>query len=395
MKSRQNPWAGIPNLIVRGRMVSARIMVAGKPVWRALHVVADPAGKNRAVALEALRTFKLELARDHFAILALTKSRNEHSTFAALFAAYRTACEARNIAAATVERNILDMQLLVRSVHGKTFSVEAARINLCTEQLLIDFRAARMTALKRRAAAEKWTPELYARKLHSTRVTIKSTIHHARSLFAQTVLQERAYRELTLPSPIELTKFMKFRPGGGTTREFEMPDAAVLERLRDGATLFRSTRKDLWFALVLTANFGMRRKSALHARWSWFRTLPAGGATAHVRVAKRNLSRVGVSTATWAEMQRLRPPQGDEDYILPGDDAARDALLTELAQWLRQIGFDEARCPVHELRGLFVNAMTAEHSLTDATAAVGHSTEKTTRASYLARGTDKAVDVIS
>ncbi len=393
MKKRPYDWSKLPNIEIRGKGLwcHARVEMNGTETWRALKIQADPDGLNAPHVLEALRAFKVALAKDSFSILQLTRTRDECSSFAELFAAYRETCKGRDIAERTIERNILDLSLIVRTVHGENFSVDAARLSLCTLDLLIDFRAKRLAEFKARAEKEKFDPEIYARKLHSARVTIKSTIHHARSLFAQEVRQERPYRELVIPN---LDEFMKFRPGGDTTRPFEMPDAGVLQKLREGATFFKLTKVQLWFALVLTANFGLRRGSAVHAKWKWIRAREDGTALLHVRLAKGNTSTVGISAAAWADMQRLRLTAGADDFILPGDADGRDAILEELKNWLRQIGFDEARCPVHELRGLFVNKMAAEHSLDDATEGVGHSNQKTTRDSYFARGTDKSVDVV-
>lgn len=404
MNPRPFDWSTIPNIEVRGkrRTCVARIEVNGREVWRTTKIEADTYGRNAEDVREWMRAFRLQMVKDSDRLLALTRTRSELCTFAELIAAYRIACAGRDISPATMERNIKDLRLIVRGVHGEKFSVDAARVSLCTVDLLIDFRSNRFAALKAQALAQKWDAEKYQAKLASARRTIKSTIQHARSIFAQECLQEKPYRELALPAADVLTKFMKFRSGGGTTREFEMPDASVLERLRDGAQLFKASRPDLWLALVLTANFGMRRGSAKNARWDWFRTSDAGAVAVHVRVGKGNKSRVGVTPATWAAAQLQRgaplrdfvgPPY--REYVLPGaDEEARNAILDELLRWLRGIGFDEARCPVHELRGLFVNKMAAEHSLDDAQGATGHSTQKVMMDSYVARGTDKAVDVI-
>lgn len=384
-------WSSIPNIIVRGtkRTVVARVTVDGRQIWRSTKIQADPAGRNADLVRDWMRAFQSSLVRDRDKVLALTRSRSTCSTFAELFSAYRVACAGRSIAARSVERNILDLRLIVRTVHGEKFSVDAARVELCTLDLLIDFRAKRLAEFK--AAAAALDREAYERRLHSCQVSIKSTIQHARSIFAAEVLQERAYRQLNLPN---LAEFMRFRSGGGTTREYVPPSAVVLERLRDGAELFRASRPDLWLAMVLTANCGMRRGSARNARSSWFRPSADGGAVVHVLVAKGNRSSVGVSPSAWSRIRELLGAPARE-YVLPGaTEQERDALLDELLVWLRGIGYDAARCPVHELRGLFVNKMKEQHSLDDAQAATGHSTQRVMIASYVARGTSKAVDVI-
>jgi integrase len=385
---------GTKNLIVRNGWYHARVEVHGKAHWRSLHIEADPAGRNAPLAKDALRAFKARLAQDSFAILQLTRSRSEFSTFADLFTAYRAACAGRAISLASIERAIKDLRLIVRAVHGDTFAVDAARVSLCTPQLLIDFRAARIAALKAEAAAAQFDTETYQRRLHSTQVTIKSTIQHARSVFAQECLQEAAYRSLMLP---DLRAFMAFRSGGSTTRAFEMPDLDTLAKLHEGAALFAGTRPDLWLALCLAANFGLRRGSCRVARWDWFQERSDGSALLRVRAAKGNHSTVGVAPSTWTALKvhQAAAAAAKREYVIPGaDDTAREAVLEQVKDWLRGIGYDDARCPLHELRGLFVNTMAQEHSLDAAQGATGHSTQKVMMDSYVARGTDKWVTVV-
>lgn len=362
----------------------------GKEHWRALKIQADEEGLNAPFVIEALRAFKVELARDTYAILQLTRTRDDCSTFAELFAAYRQVCAGRSINPITMERNIKDMRLIIRAIHGKNFSVDTARLSLCTLDLLIDFRAKRTEEFKAKADAAGWDPEIYKAKLRSARVTIKSTIGHARSLFAQVVRQERAYRDLSIP---EISEFMAFQAGGGTTREFIMPKPEVIAALKAGAEEFLTSNPPLWFALVLTANGGLRRGSAKYAKWDWFNNGAAdGSAIMRVAVAKRGTYTTGISPRTWAAMKehRLSP----SEYILPGDLAERDEVLEELKIWLREIGYQENRCPVHELRGLYGNTAAKEHGLQAASEGLGHRDQRTTRDSYVEHGTAKFTDAV-
>lgn len=397
MASKTFAWSTIPNIEIRGprRVITARVQVAGKEVWRSTRIEADPEGKNAPAVREWLRAFRLEMVRDVDRLLAITKTRDEHSTFGELFAAYRAACAGRDIALSSVERAIKDMRLIVRTVHGgDNTGVDASRTSRCTVQLLVDFKARRIAEFKAECEAERVDAEAYQRRLQSCLVSIKSTIQHARSVFAQECRQQESYRELVLPN---LEEFLAYRSGGSTTRAFEMPAPAVLQQLRDGAALFATTQPAMWLALCLTANFGLRRGSARVAKWAWFTARDDGSALLRVRVAKGNQSTVGVSPATWAALQphKAKAEADGREHVLPGiDDAARDAVLESVKVWLRGIGFDEVRCPLHELRGLFVNTMAAEHSLDAAQGATGHSTQKVMMDSYVARGTDKWVQVV-
>lgn len=385
-------WNSIRNLIVRNGWCHARVMIKGVDYWRTLHIEADPEGKNAPFVRDALREFKLQLARDAYSILRLTKTRNEYARVQELESAYREVCAGRDISVEVMERNISYLKFIVRTVRGDFFDVSAARCDIFTEDLLRDYKSKRIAGLKAEAAAEKWTEEVFERKMKSRSTTIKSSIQQARSLFAVEVMQEKPYRALNLPN---LDAFMRYRAGGSTTRAWEAPRLETLRALHEGAESFFALGNPLWLSLALCCNFGMRIGSVLACRWDWFSEKEDGSAVVRIRRAKGGHSFVGVDPVTWGKFKSMKERKASgSDFLLPGTPEEREAITLQQKDWLRSIGYDEVRCPAQELRGLFANTMRNLHGLSASSGALGHSDEKTTIASYIGKGTEHSVMVI-
>lgn len=408
MKTKKDPWAGIPNLRLRGpdRVCYVRLTINNEEHVRSLHINADPEGRNKRDVLDAIRAYKMEAAKNAHAILQLTRSRNETSTFATLFAAYRAACAERDIKAETCARNIGYLSFILRTVRGEFFAVETGRASLLTAELLETFEGERIARLKTRADAAYWTGEVLEHRMAATRNTIASAIRQARSLFSADLLRSRHYRALVLPV---LDGFLDYRVESTSVAPFVRPPAEVWERILADLPTLKAAHPAQWIAFVLAVNCGLRRSSAAAARWAWFKELPTGDAEMEVRRAKGNRYFVRLSAAAWAELKAARtsveyvipstlPPAPEGAVRTPAEisrltEAANHEVIDAVVVWLRERGIDAYR-PFHVLRKIFGDAVVRTHGLTEAQNALGHSKADLTHAIYSEHRSTKSVKVV-
>ena len=382
MNKRPFDWSSIANIIVRGkkRICVARLEIDGKQVWRTTRIEADPEGLNADDVRAWLRVFKVELVKDRSKLLALTRVRDDYSTFGEIFTAYRDACAGRDISERTVDANIKWMSLVLRTVHGEGTHVEDLRASvLVDDELLRSFKEKRITAIKARVLEEKCTPEEAEQRMRKGKNSIKSIIQQARSLFSRELMQSRSYRQLTLP---ELQAFMEYKTDGSTVSAFVPPSKEVWQKILADLPALKETNLAQWYAFMIAANAGLRRRSARNARWAWCTENPDGSAAMHISVSKGNNSSCTISPAVWAMMQAKK---SSTDYIIPlASEPERDQAITGLVLWLRKHGLTDELVdkPYHQLRKIFGDAMVQAHGLTEAQNALGHSKADLTHAVY-------------
>lgn len=400
MRQTKDPWSEIPNLLVRGprRVCYVRVELNGKEHVRSLHIEADPDGRNADDVREAIRAFKLQLAKDSFAILQLTRSRSEHSKLGEIFAAYRAACAGRDIKVETMERNIEYLGYIVRTARGEFTDVENARASVLSVDLLQDFQEKKIAALKETAREKQWSSEELEQRMKSAKNSVRSGIQQARSLFSVELLQSRHYRDLILP---DLATFMAFRAEGSTVAAFVRPPAEVWQRILAAVPALKASSLAQWFAFQLGVNCGLRRGSARSARWAWCKELENGEAEMEVRRAKGGHYFIRLPADLWRELVAART---STDYIIPctlpaGEhapaelEADRDATIDGVVAWLRAHGL-EARNPFHTLRKIFGNEIVTEHGLTEGQRALGHSKQDLTHSTYSEHRSTRAVRVV-
>jgi hypothetical protein len=380
MSVKKNPWAGHKNLIIRNGWCHARVTMAGAVHWRSLHIEADTEGHNLPIVLEALRAFKLQLARDSFSILQLTKSRRDSAPIGRILQAFEADSAGRVIEPKSMKAAISSLRLILRTVtHCE--NPDTLNSSILTADLLRDYQAAKI------AAAKPLGPDAVER----AETTSKSTIQQARSVFSEAARQGKNMRLLTLP---ELTEFLHFRASGSTLRQRAELDDVTLARLTEGVGELHTTSPARWLAACLCGNLGLRRGSARMARWDWVR-LVRGKPVMHLLAsaetsAKGNAYKVTIDPSVWQDMLALR--QSDSPYIVPGEtEADRDAVFDENVKWLRELGID-ANKPNHELRKVFAQTMRDTHGAGAASDSLGHSDPKLLKA-YTTRGSDKTVRV--
>lgn len=405
-------WSGIPNLIIRGKgnWCHARVEVNGTEHVRSLHIQADDAGANAPFVLDALRAYKVRIAQDSFAILQLTRSRNELSKIGDVFTAYEKACSGRDVLDSTVTTTKSRFAHICRTVHGESFDAESAHASIVTRELAERFEHAKLAAVKEAAkvaaaAGTPWSPEELEQRMQSTKNSAKSVLQQARALFAKDLLECVHYRGLVLP---DVGPFMRYRVDGGTTiSAFVAPPVDIWKKIRDDLPALKTTSPAKWIAFQLAVNCGLRRSSARNARWSWCVENADGSASMRITRAKGNHSTVTIAPNVWTELKAVRVSL---DYMIPGAsetpatrtaavraadkrgepltfdplEPTRDEIIGELVQWLRARGLtvDVARTPFHLLRKIYGDAMRSEHGLDEAQKALGHSSNKLTHAVY-------------
>lgn len=419
MNKRPYDWSKISNLEIRGkgRWCHARIEMNGRPHMRSLKIQADEFGENAPFVIDALRAFKVQLAQQNFAILQLTRTRNEHSTMEEVFTAYARACRGRDIQDATVKTTKSRFSHICRTVFGEFYNVEKARASIIGRDLAEKFEHAKLAAVKQAAsdaaaAGKAWDAEQLEERLQSAKNSAKSTLQQARSLFAKRLLDCVHYRDLVLP---DVGPFMRYRVEGGTTvAAFVAPPDDAWQRIVADLPTLRTSNPAAWLAFQIGANGGLRRSSARNARWSWCTENADGAAAMRVSRAKGNHSTVTFAPEVWAEMKAART---SIDWIIPGTfetpatrqkyreahpdatipaELTRDEVIDELVAWLRARGLtvDLVDKPFHLLRKIFGDTMRKTHGLDEAQKALGHSSSRLTHAVYSDHRSTKHVRVI-
>lgn len=390
-------WSSIKNLIVRNGWCHARVQMGGKEHWRSLHIEADPEGRNSADVREALRAFKLALAKDTHAILRLTRSRDEASTFTEIYATYRAACAGRaEIKPETVEVNIRWMENILRTCGHDP---ETCRASALTPTLLELYQERVVTQLREQAAKEGWSEETLRTRMQSRQNSIKSAIGQARSLFAHELRQSHHYKALTLP---DLHAFLDFRVAGRRARVFRPMDHALWQQILAGIRDLATADRPRWFALQLSLNCGLRRGSARNARWDWCREQPDGSAIMDVLVAKESTYQLTIEADLWSEWKAARgvvpfpdPKSTAADaYIIHGaTEKDRDGVIQSVVYWLRSHGVNEQK-PFHYMRKYHGDAMDRTHGLEEAARRLGHKNSNITKSHYVDGRSTKAVRVV-
>lgn len=377
------------NLYQRGPAIYFRMVVVGpegpKEVNQSLgRVDWDTARRVRDVLVQTLEgaalcarmglEFQASPLAQQFGVDAmlervkLLRRRIQAASIAEVCRAFELDCDGRGISTdnrGSGYKAVSSLKLVVRTVKGDV-DLEKTPATVLTPQLLEDYQAAKVkAAIEKGPAAVK-----------TARTTIASTINQARMVVSERALQQENMRKLGLP---DLEEFRAWK-AEGTTRKVRRPvDDEVLARLRLAMDDLWFQAPARWLAAALCGNLGLRRGSAVMARWTWARRV--GGKWRLFVVAtdeaepKGNEYSVEIDDGLWKDMCEVR--QGG-DYIVPGETLeARDAVFDANVDWLRGLGLNVNK-PNHELRAVFAQAMDRAHGRAAASAALGHSEEKTT-----------------
>jgi len=327
--------------------------------------------------------------------LGFASQKEGVSSFRELFAAYDAYSAGVDIDPNTVKNNKNSVGLILRRVLGDGFDVEGARVSVFSAQLLRDF-AARSIA-RRKVACAELPVEVARERLESAQRTIKSTVQQARSLFARAALQSSAYARLSLP---DLREVMELIVGASTVKAYEPPAAGVVERIARDAVGLRESNRGMWLALMLEVNGGLRRGSAVLARWDWFTVVEADGkgvpvaVDLRVGVAKGGRSVLRFDAGLYRDMVAFKGDGGGEVFVLPGEsEVERLGVCAGLVAWLKERGLDR-RQPNHELRKLYGDRKYSEHGAEEAQRALGHSDAKLTSRVYAAARAKRALRVM-
>ena len=372
------------------RVAYFRKMIRGHAHQRSLGEIAP------ADAREVARKLRREVSLDDLTVrLGFASRRSDLSTLGAVFAAYEAYCRGIVIGERTVIENMGSLKRIVRTVHGGGFDVDAARVSVFDAALLREF-SARMLAARKAECGALPAEEARAR-IDSAQRTIKSTVQQARSLFARGALQSSAYAKLVLPEREQMDALMQLKLGMSTLKAYDPPAPEVVARITGDAAALKGENLGMWRALNLEGNGGLRRGSAVAARWDWFVDAGADAEGARivylcVNVAKGGRSKVRFDAGASAEL--LATKKEGEVFVLPGETPeAREAVCVSLVDWLKARGLNR-RQPNHEMRKLFGDKMYSTHGATETQRALGQSTPVLASKVYAEARSSKAVRVL-
>lgn len=324
--------------------------------------------------------------------LGLIRRKTRLATIGRVIEAFESDCPGRGIQTgpgSSSYKATAALRLILREVRGLEANeqVDALSASALTPELLQDFQSQRVAAAATKGPAA----------VQTARVTAASTINQARMVVAGPAMREASMRGLELP---DLEAFRAWKPAA-TTRKLRVPvDDVTLERLRtkvDELWLLAADGNEearaKWLALCLAGNLGLRRGSAVMARWSWARQVGKRWRLYLVATdeaePKGNEYSVEIEASVWTDMQALRKP--GEDYIVPGATLeARDEVFRLNAFWLRGLGLNVDK-PNHELRAVFLQAMDRAHGRQAAVDAAGHDKARTTEIYTGKGGSGKSV----
>lgn len=395
------------NLSWRGEFAYLRKrMPSGRETWKSLGKLSkDDARRIVKQMVQRMSAEHLELQ------LGLITRQKNLATIGDVLAAYDRYAAGIEIEELTVRGCKNALQRVIRVVRGASVDVHGTSSAILTGNLITDYAAAMIASRKAAALAEKLDIEEREADLQAAQRTIRSTVQQARALFSAAALRSTPYREIDLP---ELKEFLEVQVGDSTVVAYEPPPIEVLARILADVPKLKQEDPAAWLAMMLELNAGLRRSSAVEARWDWF--LDRGvdekqGRLIYlaIRVAKGGKSLVRFDAGLYDEMKALRADL--REYIVPGaaaaalqaaeekerpavDRKARQAVFDRLLAWLQARGLNERRCPNHELRKWFGDQKYIQHGAGEAQDALGHSTEKLTKLVYSQRRTKHALRIV-
>lgn len=397
------------NLSWRGEVAYFRKKLPnGRETWKSLGKLSKD--DARRIVRAMIQKFNAEELMEK---LELIGKRSSYAKLSAVFAAYDAYSAGVDIDPQTVRSCKNCLRRILRVVNGETFDADNASTSTLTAALLTDYSAAVIRERKAEGEREGWDAERMQDELATAARTIRSTAQQARAVFSAAALQSEPFRKLELP---DLQEFLGKKIGDSTIVAYEPPAAAVLQKIRDDVPALKLEDPPAWLALNLMVNGGLRRSSAVEAKWDWFIERGAGVVDLSVRLAKGNTSQIRFDWGLYQEMQALRQDLGE--FIVPNgpsrrrevaerleEPKKREAMLQKvnresrlrvfdrLVEWLRTRGLDE-RQPNHELRKWFGDSMYSTHGADVAQDALGHSKQELTKTVYAQRRTQVSLRVI-
>jgi integrase len=318
--------------------------------------------------------------------LGIVARRQMIATIGEIITAFDLDAAGRDMQTDSVYKACSSLRNLLKTTLGLKTREEADALSssILTAKLLQDYQAAKIKTAK---DARDGGPDALGRAL----TTAASTVNQARSVVSERALREKRMRELRLP---DLAEFRAWKPDGSTRKLRKPVDDDTIARLRDAIDDMWFHHPKRWLALALCGNLGLRRGSAVMARWTWVLRI-AGKHRIYLlktdeAAPKGNEYSVEIVDSLWTDMNAVRDT--GSDYIIPGKTREeRDAVLQENVQWLRDLGLDVGK-PNHELRAIFAQAMRREYGRDAASEALGHG-DKNLVDVYTGRGASKGVRV--
>lgn len=316
----------------------------------------------------------------------LGRNSRPPATLKEIFAAYRAAPTVR-ASKDTRDRNIADLERMVRAVKGPVFDVEKASSEILTKQLVKDWQVARGATAAAEHAADKAALEAAKRSLNSL-------LTHVQSLFSREARDD--YGKLYLPPNIP--EFATALPVAARKAEepVQLTDDFV-SGLLAAADELAAADGGAWTAFQLMTWGGLRNTEALHARTNWLEQVPAGYRMSMKPAADflpKGNSRAVILPATIAERILALQPANDpatgekDDHLVPAKDASdrHDAIYRRLNTWLKLQGVaEEAGKIAYRLRKYFLSKVAEQQGLLFAQAAGGHSRLETTQTHYIGK----------
>lgn len=362
-----------------------RRVIAGKDKWQTLGEV------DRDTACLAVRKLRKEQNTEALLQkLELLSPRPNTATIGELLAAFDVYTAGADIAAGTAKNYKNCLKRIVAVARGlKGDAIGAARVALLTPELLRDYKAATIAGVKAEIEAEKLDAEAADRRMATAQRTMHSTAQQARALLSREALASAAYRALALP---DFGDFLNHRIGESTIVRYQPLAAGVMAGIVADAAALRTADGAVWLALMLIANSGIRRGSAVDAKWDWFTVIDPDHVELSVRRAKGGQSRIAFPAEVYRAML---DKQDGPTYVLPGAERdERDEVCARLVAWLRARGLEDTGKPLHALRGHFLDSMRAAQGISAAQAAAGHSTPALTSKVYSQARTEKSLRIV-
>ncbi len=244
----------------------------------------------------------------------------------------------------------------------------------------------------KRYKLESLPDEATARQRKRMSVTVRSTLRHARALFAPWVMREYKKAGLALP---DMSSFLEeSRPAKRRVKDtYRKPDQDLLDRTLTAAAALRRSDPDLYTVWVLAYECGLRAKEMVWAEPNWLQLrIESGQSCYYFEIYESDVefikSKAGRSFPVSPEVYAyLKSRMNTSGFMLSGNTrSARESLVKRrFSAWMRGIGWtqDQYSKAAHELRRLFGCRVAQRFGALVAQKRLGHSSYQTTEEFYV------------
>lgn len=376
----------LKNLTRRGGIWYFHKRVNGKKEFNGMRTPFSLETRDLVVA-KAKRDKILNAANGAEVDRVLGRQHQAAAKMGVVFAAYRKAPTVR-ANEDTRDRNIGDLQRMIRAVRGAEFNVDEMSTLDLNKQLVKEWQSLRIAEAIKAAAGD-------LAKVDASKRSINSLLTHVQSLFSREARDD--YGGVYLPPNV--LEFATALPVAARKQEEpEQLSDEFVTMLLAGVDQLQVEDPGAWATFNLMTWGGLRNTECYHARESWLEQV-AMGYRLRMKPTEDFIPK-GNSRAVIlpldiidAVLEQLpfgpvNPESKYDRHLVPAKHASdrHEAVYRRLNAWLKGkgVGADAGKI-AYRLRKYFLNKVNEQQGLMFAQAAAGHSSSRTTEEHYVGK----------